>query len=73
MEGMQASRKRKCDWPSGDVYVGDWVADRQEGIGVMTNPRDGKYEGQWKASHKEGRGTLTWPSGERYRKVGLKA
>ena len=34
-------------WPTGAVYEGSWMNDRQNGFGRMIHKDGDYYEGQW--------------------------
>mmetsp|Transcript_144421 Transcript_144421/g.462753 ORF Transcript_144421/g.462753 Transcript_144421/m.462753 type:complete len:120 (+) Transcript_144421:191-550(+) len=44
----------RFDWPDGRVYVGEYVDDIKEGVGVLTWPDGQQYDGQWKAGRQHG-------------------
>ena len=53
-------------YPIGNVYEGQFVADKREGIGTMWYPGGDTYEGFYKAGKKEGRGKYRSASGALY-------
>merc|ERR1719387_705090 len=53
-------------WPSGDKYVGGFVADKQHGEGTLTKASGHSYEGQWMEGVQSGQGMRKWPDGRTY-------
>ncbi|KAL1526549.1 hypothetical protein AB1Y20_015257 [Prymnesium parvum] len=53
---------------SGDMYVGQWKADRMEGEGTyyFAISTGSKYVGQWKADKMDGQGTYYFADGSTY-------
>ena len=47
----------------GNVYQGQWRADREEGHGTIRGANGDVYEGGWKAGKYDGRGTYTFANG----------
>lgn len=58
--------KGTMQYPSGNVYTGEWHQNKQEGRGVLLVPGGDVYEGEWKKGMKHGRGKLSFgEAGER--------
>ncbi|CAF1085804.1 unnamed protein product [Adineta ricciae] len=54
-------RVRECrNYPSGDVYDGEFLNELYHGHGIYTWENGDRYEGMWKHNHREGQGTWTW-------------
>lgn len=59
--GRQEAGRGRFTWADdGDVYEGEFKADKREGRGKFTFASGNVYEGEWKAGKKEGRGRFTW-------------
>jgi hypothetical protein len=56
----------KCVFADGNVYEGEWKADKREGRGIERYANGGGYEGEFKASKKEGRGIYRYADGGVY-------
>lgn len=56
----------KIDYPTGDIYEGDWVNGLREGSGreLMTNGN--MYIGQFKDNRRNGKGGIYWTNGKRF-------
>jgi hypothetical protein len=63
--GEREGRGEKV-YADGDVYEGEWMADRMEGRGIYRFADGAVYEGEWKAGEKEGRGIERYASGAVY-------
>ena len=51
-------------YANGDVYDGNWLADKRSGIGTLMLFSGDVYEGGWKLDKMSGEGTLTTRAGE---------
>ena len=51
---------------NGDVYVGDWADNKQDGQGTYTYANGTNYIGAWKEGVKDGQGTYRGPNGSQY-------
>ena len=52
------------DWRNGDVYFGQFQADKMTGLGMKHIGKTGQYYiGQWSDGERNGQGTLYGPSG----------
>ena len=51
---------------SGDVYEGEWKADKKEGRGTIWLVGGDMYEGEYKAGKEEGHGTCRYADGDVY-------
>lgn len=49
-----------------DIYVGDFVNGKYDGLGVLTEKEGNKYEGEFKKGYFEGKGKLQTSKGESY-------
>ena len=47
-------------YTNGDIYVGNWEADKITGTGKMIYADGFIYEGEWKNSKKHGKGIVTY-------------
>ena len=47
-------------------YDGDWVEDKQHGLGVETWPDGARYEGSYVDGKKHGKGLFKWADGSSY-------
>ena len=56
-----------CTWADGDVYEGEWRADKPEGQGKYTYADLGVYEGAFRAGYREGHGNFAFASGDVYK------
>jgi|LakMenEpi03Aug12_release.lakeMendotaPanAssembly.Ray.scaffolds.fasta_scaffold3488438_1 hypothetical protein len=45
-------------WATGDTYVGNFIADKREGLGHYVWAEGGEYRGEWKADRMNGIGRL---------------
>ena len=54
----------KYVFADGDVYEGEWKANKQEGRGISRYASGGVYEGEFKAGEKDGQGTYLYASGD---------
>ena len=50
---------------NGEVYQGEWTANRSHGNGVFISD-EGWYKGEWVLDAREGYGTFIWPDGRKY-------
>ena len=62
----QREGRGKCVWANGDVYEGEYKADKKEGRGIYRHANGEVYEGEWKADKNEGRGIFRYANGEVY-------
>ena len=60
----QREGRGKYVFADGDVYEGEWKANKQEGRGISRYASGGVYEGEFKADKKEGQGTYLYASGD---------
>ena len=59
--GKGVFRKR-----NGNVYEGEYKADKCDGFGVYRFTNGDKYEGEWKQGLKSGEGTISWHTGRSF-------
>mmetsp|Transcript_26809 Transcript_26809/g.69828 ORF Transcript_26809/g.69828 Transcript_26809/m.69828 type:complete len:82 (+) Transcript_26809:3-248(+) len=58
--------KGQMDWPTGDVYEGEFEAGARTGEGTWMEPRGaGKFRGTWLDGKKHGKGVNTDADGRR--------
>ena len=50
----------------GDIYIGDWRYNNQNGYGIEYFSNGNKYEGEWKNDLADGIGIFTWKNGSKY-------
>ena len=50
-------------YSNGDVYMGNWKSDLQNGHGTFISVHGDIYEGSWKGGEMHGKGKLTCHSG----------
>lgn len=50
-------------YANGDIYIGDFVNGRRQGIGVCYYANRSEYKGRWVADMPDGRGTMTYADG----------
>ena len=55
-----------AEWPTGDVYKGDFRDGQPNGRGSSQAPDGSAYEGDWKDGEKHGKGTLRFAQGAVY-------
>ena len=60
----QREGRGKYVFADGDVYEGEWKANKQEGRGISRYASGGVYEGDFKAGEKDGQGTYLYASGD---------
>jgi hypothetical protein len=60
----QREGRGKYVFADGDVYEGEWKANKQEGRGISRYASGGVYEGEFKAGEKDGQGTYLYASGD---------
>jgi hypothetical protein len=53
-------------YADGEVYEGEWKADKMEGHGTYRAAHGDVYEGEWKADKMEGRSTMRYADGDVY-------
>jgi hypothetical protein len=46
VEGQRSGKGKYC-YLNGDVYEGDWRADKKEGFGNLKMSTGDNYEGEW--------------------------
>mmetsp|Transcript_5395 Transcript_5395/g.7061 ORF Transcript_5395/g.7061 Transcript_5395/m.7061 type:complete len:80 (-) Transcript_5395:1742-1981(-) len=51
---------------SGDMYNGQWVADKAQGYGVKLFSNGDRHEGYYEEDKRQGYGTYYWASGDQY-------
>lgn len=49
------------------VFRGQWIGTKKQGIGSYLYPRKAKYEGQWHDNVKDGFGVWYFPKGGLYK------
>ena len=52
-------------YPSGAVYIGEFLSGEIHGVGVCYYSDGRKYQGQWNHRFPEGQGTMTYPDGNK--------
>ena len=57
---------RSIEFPNGDTYRGDYVAEQRTGQGVYTWANGDRYEGQFLDGQMHGEGTFYWADGRIY-------
>ena len=50
----------KCQYPDGQIYVGQWNNGKPEGLGVRTWPDGRVYDGRWLQGKPIGQGIKTY-------------
>ena len=60
----QREGRGKYVFADGDVYEGEWKANKQEGRGISRYASGDVYEGEFKAGEKDGQGTYLYASGD---------
>jgi hypothetical protein len=60
------TRKGKHIYPSGSVYVGEFMNDKKHGYGKHEYPDGSVYEGQYAEGNKDGHGKFTYADGSVY-------
>eukprot|EP00579_Thalassiosira_antarctica_P030768 CAMPEP_0202034056 /NCGR_PEP_ID=MMETSP0905-20130828/66359_1 /ASSEMBLY_ACC=CAM_ASM_000554 /TAXON_ID=420261 /ORGANISM="Thalassiosira antarctica, Strain CCMP982" /LENGTH=201 /DNA_ID=CAMNT_0048597973 /DNA_START=718 /DNA_END=1321 /DNA_ORIENTATION=+ len=63
--GLRCGRG-KMTWKNGDVYEGEWKADKIDGQGTHWDVNGDRYTGEWKADAIDGQGTYWYANGNRY-------
>ncbi|GMF54016.1 unnamed protein product [Phytophthora fragariaefolia] len=53
-------------YESGNMYIGDWVANKRHGNGTYTFVGGSSYAGSFVNDHAEGQGTMTYSNGNTY-------
>ena len=53
----------RCEYPSGDVYVGNWCDGNRQGKGTYTFKNGDNYEGNWLGGKRHGEGVFQTPKG----------
>jgi hypothetical protein len=56
----------RMTWSNGSVYVGDWVNELRQGIGMYRNPDGDQYLGEYYQGKRHGWGIYTCSNGEEY-------
>uniref|UniRef100_UPI00358FC023 junctophilin-1-like isoform X2 n=1 Tax=Myxine glutinosa TaxID=7769 RepID=UPI00358FC023 len=46
-----------------DMYAGEWVRDRRNGLGVCVRRDGAQFEGEWRGNRRHGYGRTTYPDG----------
>lgn len=54
------------EYSNGDVYKGQWVADKKHGKGVMTYANKDVFDNEWIESTKWGQGVMKYHNGDVY-------
>lgn len=55
--------KGKFIWPSGEIYIGDWLDNKMEGHGKITYAKGAQYEGNFKNELRHGYGIYIYKDG----------
>ncbi|KAJ7543729.1 hypothetical protein O6H91_09G050500 [Diphasiastrum complanatum] len=58
--------RRNVYWVSGDLYRGEWKANKRDGLGVHLYNNGNRYEGEWKNDKQEVKGALLVVDGGKY-------
>ena len=61
-----ASRAKAYHYSSGNMYEGDWVDGKIEGVGTLTYTDGDRYVGSWSDGQMHGTGTYYYASGDIY-------
>ena len=64
-EGLPHGQGR-AEYANGDVYEGEWRADRREGTGTCKCASGEVYAGAWKADKRDGKGMASYSTGDTY-------
>ena len=62
VNGVPNGRGR-CEYPSGDVYVGNWCDGNRQGKGTYTFKNGDNYKGSWLRGKRHGEGVFLTPKG----------
>lgn len=52
-------------WQTGNVYKGEWTANKKQGYGVQVWSNGNKYEGEWVHGKREGHGIFWVKQGKK--------